>query len=102
MDSYAVRSADLPLKRLRVAGESGGRAYPPAHQAGGADLYRSPGAPGADAVIPQERVRRRGRRLIDEAANRENIRDLPSILAAGCPSSAAARRLAPGTLRSPR
>src|SRR5450432_3838710 len=63
MDGYAVRTADLPLKRLRVAGEAAaGRAYPGSLQQGHAVRIFT-GAPvplGADAVIPQERVRREG------------------------------------------
>ena len=90
MDGYAVRSADLPLKRLRVAGEAAaGRAYPGSLESGQAVRIFT-GAPvpvGADAVIPQERVRREGHDvIIDEAANPgRNIRDLAVDFAVGRP-----------------
>jgi len=90
MDGYAVRSADLPLERLRVAGEAAaGRAYPGSLEPGQAVriFTGAPVPPGADAVIPQERVRREGHDvLIDEAANPgKNIRYLAVDFAAGSP-----------------
>jgi molybdopterin molybdotransferase len=90
MDGYAVRCADLPLKRLRVAGEAAaGRAYPGSLEHGQAVRIFT-GAPvplGADAVIPQERVRRAGLEvLIDEEARPgKNIRDLAVDFALGSP-----------------
>jgi molybdopterin molybdotransferase len=72
MDGYAVRSADAPGTRLQIAGEAAaGLAYPGTLEPGQAVRIFT-GAPvpsGADAVIPQERVRREGREiLIDEAS----------------------------------
>ena len=90
MDGYAVRSADLPLQRLRVAGEAAaGRAYPRSLEPGQAVRIFT-GAPvprGADAVIAQERVRREGNDvLIDEAVDAgRNIRELAVDFAAGSP-----------------
>jgi len=88
MDGYAVRAADLSLKRLNVAGEAAaGRPYPDSLKRGEAVRIFT-GAPvpvGADAVIPQERARREGSDvLLDEAAQPgKNIRDLAIDFAAG-------------------
>ncbi len=90
MDGYAVRSADTQLMRLRVAGEAAaGRAYPGSLEQGQAVRIFT-GAPvplGADAVIPQERVRREGLDvLLDEAVQPgKNIRHVAVDFAAGSP-----------------
>jgi molybdopterin molybdotransferase len=101
MDGYAVRSADLPLKRLRVAGEAvAGRAYPGKLERGEAVRIFT-GAPvpsGADAVIPQERARRDDADvLIDETAQPgRNIRDVAIDFAAGSPLIERGTRLRAG------
>jgi molybdopterin molybdotransferase len=90
MDGYAVRSSDVPLKRLQVVGEAAaGRAYPGMLEQGQAVRIFT-GAPvplGAGTVIPQERVRREGLEiLIDEAAPPgRNIREIAVDFSAGSP-----------------
>jgi molybdopterin molybdotransferase len=101
MDGYAVRSDDLPLKRLRVAGEAAaGRAYPGLLERGEAVRIFT-GAPvprGADAVIPQERARRDDADvLIDESPQPgKNIRDVAIDFAAGSPLIERGTRLRAG------
>ncbi len=88
MDGYAVRCADLAPGRLKVAGEAAaGSAYLHALEPGEAVRIFT-GAPvpaGADAVVPQERVRREGAEiLIDEATQPgRNIRGIGVDFAAG-------------------
>jgi molybdopterin molybdotransferase len=88
MDGYAVRSADLPLERLHVAGEAAaGRAYSrPLERGEAVRIFTGAPVPrGADAVIPQERARRNGPEVFfDEAPQPgKNIRDLAVDFAAG-------------------
>lgn len=88
MDGYAVRCADLVLRRLNVVGEAAaGSAYPAPLQKGQAVRIFT-GAPvpqGADAVIPQERVLREGADIIVDEAPRpgKNIRGVAIDFAAG-------------------
>jgi molybdopterin molybdotransferase len=88
MDGYAVRSADVSRGRLHVAGEAAaGRAFRGMLEPGQAVriFTGAPVPPGADAVIPQERVRREGAEvLIEEVVQPgKNIRDLAIDFAAG-------------------
>jgi hypothetical protein len=98
MDGYAVRSADLPLKRLRVAGEAAaGRAYPGSLEQGQAVRIFT-GAPlprGADA---DRRSRCRGH-YVHRRSGESKAKTATRRFCRRLPAHPQAHRFMPGTLR---
>ncbi len=100
MDGFAVRAADVRSGRLTIVGESAaGRSYAGAIGAGEAVriFTGAPVPPGADLVVPQEKVRRDGAALwIDlDTRSATNIRAIAIDFKAGEQLIAAGTRLNP-------